>query len=800
MVFYNGRQKVQIELTSKIEVRHNSGWEITSEVEKVFLDSSAFEAIYPPVEKIPVITVDSFPQLGKLTALRFIEWTQRNPDGVISLPTGKTPEYFIKWVQYFTANWHLPVVAKQLEDYGIDTSVKPDLAGLSFVQIDEFYPIESSQQNSFNYYVNEYYVKGFGLSPANCLLIDCSQIGLSKREKLSQYWPDGRVDLSLRYRNPQSKLEEKQKGLIGRLDQWCMEYEAKIRRLGGIGFFLGGIGPDGHIGFNIKGSDHNSTTRLAHTNYPTQAAAATDLGGIEISRNRLVITIGLGTITYNPDCTAIIMAAGAAKASVVADAVQSEASVDVPAASLRGLKNARFYITHGAADGLTQRYLSSLKKQNKLCQEDAERIIISVSIAKNKPVSELTKEDFQHDDAGRVLLQKTSDEVLSQTRLNIISRIDRGVDTYDGKVFLHTEPHHDDLMLGCFPAIVRNIRKPGSRHNFVTLTSGFTSVTNDFMLARLEHLLQYAKTDIFRKLFADGYFATDNLVCRNRDVWLYLDGVAAADVEKKNEGRSRRLCRDLVEIYSISDISQVEPIVETLLKTIASHYPGQKDGGEIQKLKGMCREWESECLWGYYGWQCDAVHHLRLGFYTGDIFTQEPTYERDVQPVLKMLESVNPDIITVAFDPEASGPDTHYKVLQAIAEALKIYQNNTGKKDIQVWGYRNVWYRFQPWETNMYVPVSLNMFAVMQQAFESCFESQSKASFPSYEFDGQFSVLAQKIQVQQYQKLKSCLGRAWFNNHTSPLLRATRGFIYLKVMDVDELYSNCRRLKKQMEG
>ena len=24
---------------------------------------------------------------------------------------------------------------------------------------------------------------------------------------------------------------------------------------GGIGFFLGGIGPDGHIAFNIKGSD-----------------------------------------------------------------------------------------------------------------------------------------------------------------------------------------------------------------------------------------------------------------------------------------------------------------------------------------------------------------------------------------------------------------------------------------------------------------------------------------------------------------------------------------------------------------
>ena len=74
----------------------------------------------------------------------------------------------------------------------------------------------------------------------------------------------------------------------------------KSAHLGGIGFFLGGIGPDGHIAFNVRGSDHFSTTRLTATNYETQAAAATDLGGIEVSRNRLVITIGLGTITLNP--------------------------------------------------------------------------------------------------------------------------------------------------------------------------------------------------------------------------------------------------------------------------------------------------------------------------------------------------------------------------------------------------------------------------------------------------------------------------------------------------------------------
>ena len=34
--------------------------------------------------------------------MRFIEWVQQNPGGVISLPTGKTPEHFIKWVQRLT--------------------------------------------------------------------------------------------------------------------------------------------------------------------------------------------------------------------------------------------------------------------------------------------------------------------------------------------------------------------------------------------------------------------------------------------------------------------------------------------------------------------------------------------------------------------------------------------------------------------------------------------------------------------------------------------------------------------------
>ena len=58
-------------------------------------------------------------------------------------------------------------------------------------------------------------------------------------------------------------------------------------------------------------------TRLTLTNYETQAASASDMGGMEVSRDRLVITIGLQTITCNPQCVAIILAAKDARKQAI---------------------------------------------------------------------------------------------------------------------------------------------------------------------------------------------------------------------------------------------------------------------------------------------------------------------------------------------------------------------------------------------------------------------------------------------------------------------------------------------------
>jgi len=790
--------------TIRVSTRMGCNMDVNlTDVERIAVQASAFAAFYLPTEKMATIIVENFPSLGKLAAMRFIEWVQSNPGGVVSLPTGKTPEHFIKWVERLLGGWERREVQRLLEEAGVDPSKKPDMKSLHFVQIDEFYPIDPSQHNSFNHYVRQFYIGRFGLDPDKALLMDPSSIGLKPGQRLGDIWPDNYVDLTLRYRQATSNFERKQKAVLEAVDQWCMQYEHRIGELGGIGFFLGGIGPDGHIGFNIKGSDHNSTTRLCPVNYETQAAAAADLGGIETARKCLVITVGLRTITLNRDCTAIIMAAGQAKARLIARAIESDDHIRVPASCLRQLPNARFYITRGAAGCLVERRIEILRNAEDVSDATVEEALVHLAVGKSKRLTDLTDADGQSDRFVSAMLEERPEplgELAKMVRENLIAGIDNGMRVYKNKCFLHTEPHHDDIVLGYFAQVVRHFRRHSNTHHFVTLTSGFTAVTNVFMASQMASLLRFLSVDDFRALIEEGYFARSNPTDRNRDVWEYLDGVAAKDEYHKAEGCARRLLRNLVELFAESFADNMEERISELEDYFATVYPGKKDPEYIQRLKGMCREWEAECLWGYYGWQCQNIRHLRLGFYTGDIFTSEPSMDEDVLPIAKELERVNPDVVTVAFDPEASGPDTHYKVMQALAEALRIHVQRTRKTDLKIWGYRNVWFRFDPSEANVYVPVTMAMFATAHDAFMNSFTSQRSASFPSHEYDGPFSELAQRIQVRQYRKIKTCLGREWFHNHPSGLIRAARGLAFLKEMTPEEFFQSCRELRKSVEN
>ena len=805
----NKTETVEKELPNKVEekkdkpVEQNISDNSLSKVEQYFLEKSGKKLRYEPTEKISIIQVDNFPELGKLTALRFIEWVQKNPNGVISLPTGKTPEHFIKWIVKILTEWDSKFVKNELSKVGLDTKTKPSMENLRFVQIDEFYPIDSTQHNSFYYYIKKFYFKNLGLNPDKALLIDINKIPTPDNLPLKDIFPENKVDLSLRTRFARNKIENLQKKTIEMVDEYCTNYEKKIREMGGIDFFLGGIGPDGHIGFNVKGSDHFSTTRLIPTNYETQSAAATDLGGIEVARNRLVITIGLNTITYKKDAVAIILAAGESKGNIVRDSIQNGPSNEYPATALQVLPNARFYLSKGGAFRLTERRYVDIDNTKKVPQEVIDRAVINLAKEVGKQLTDLTISDYKSDKIASLVLKKSDEtpaklgESLS-TRLQ--KRLESGMKFIDNEVILHTAPHHDDIMLGYLHYINHLVRNPNNKHHFSYFTSGFNAVTNTYMLELLEHAKNLINKGVFDKKFKEGYFDPNFIEGKNEDISLHLDGISSRSRTIKNEAVSRRLLRNMIEIYEEDNPDNLSNRIEELINYFKTQYPGKKDITHVQRLKGMMREWEVEILWGRYGFGAQDVSHLRLGFYQGDIFTENPEIKRDVLPALALLEKIKPTVVTVALDPESSGPDTHYKVMQVISEALKMYQEKYNVNDIKIWGYRNVWSKYHPAEANLYVPISLNSFAILERSFMDSFGSQKNASFPSWEHDGPFHELAQKIQVDHYNIIRTCLGKEYFLNNEHPRIRAAKGILMLKELTLDEFYKYSIALKKLTEN
>jgi glucosamine-6-phosphate deaminase len=766
-----------------------------SKVEQAFFDRAGRMQM---TTRVPYVVVHNFPDLGLLTSLRFLEWVAANPEGVISLPTGKTPEYFIKWTQYHLKNWNKPEARKIREKNGLFLEKKPSLKGLHFVQMDEFYPINPRQHNSFYDYVNNFYIRGFDLDPARALLINSDEIILAESRHFSEVFPDNLIDLTLRNREALNPLEKIQQVSIFRIDNWCTGYEKKIRELGGIGFFLGGIGPDGSISFNTRGSDHNSTTRLTATNFESQAAAAGDLGGIEISRTRLVITIGLGTITYNPDAVSIVFAAGDAKALVVRDALENGPDNVYPATALQSLGNARFYLTEGASVQLhdsIERYY----RDGEWTFEKTERAIFDLCQKIDKYAHKLVFEDLTNDEYCSIipgLSLDRVDEVIESTK----KKMEAGLKREKNSSFLHTGPHHDDIMLGIFPAIIPQLREISNRFHFSVMTSGFTAVTNHMILQLLKETLHLISVNKIQMLVYPDFFEEGYKFKWDKDVSHYLDKVADKDDAGMLRGICHRIIRAMVDIYKLKSKDELIEQIKKNIDLINASYNGEKNPPDIQRLKGMLREFEEELVWAHYGVPVRNIEHLRLGFYTGDIFTQQPDSERDVQPVLECFRRIQPTIISLAFDPEGSGPDTHYKVLQAIAKALRQWSLEKDLSQLRVIGYRNVWFRFHPHEANVFVPVSLNSMAVLNQSFRDCYVSQVNASFPSPSYDGPFSDLSQKVWVEQFKQVQLILGKDFFYENESPKIRCTHGMVYFKEMSTDEFLMHARELEKSVEG
>lgn len=108
------------------------------------------------------------------------------------------------------------------------------------------------------------------------------------------------------------------------LDCECERYEAKIKAVGGIDLFLGGIGPDGHIAFNEPGSSLTSRTRIKTLTMDTIVANSRFFDGDLNQVPKTSLTVGVGTVLDSKEV--LIIVNGHAKARALRHAIEESVS------------------------------------------------------------------------------------------------------------------------------------------------------------------------------------------------------------------------------------------------------------------------------------------------------------------------------------------------------------------------------------------------------------------------------------------------------------------------------------------
>ncbi len=86
----------------------------------------------------------------------------------------------------------------------------------------------------------------------------------------------------------------------------CQDYEDKMKAVGGIDLFLGGIGPDGHIAFNEPGSSLVSRTRDKELTYDTKVANSRFFEGNVDKVPASALTVGVGTVMDSKEVLIIV--------------------------------------------------------------------------------------------------------------------------------------------------------------------------------------------------------------------------------------------------------------------------------------------------------------------------------------------------------------------------------------------------------------------------------------------------------------------------------------------------------------
>ncbi len=152
-------------------------------------------------------------------------------------------------------------------------------------------------------------------------------------------------------------------GMAADLAKECAAYEARIEAAGGIDFFMGGVGNDGHIAFNEPYSSMTSRTREIALTQDTIIVNSRFFGGDMAKVPRTALTVGVATFLSSREV--MILATGYAKARAVKEGVEGAYSHAWTITGLQTHPNGILVVDDAAATELkvsTFRYFKEIEK------------------------------------------------------------------------------------------------------------------------------------------------------------------------------------------------------------------------------------------------------------------------------------------------------------------------------------------------------------------------------------------------------------------------------------------------------
>lgn len=350
--------------------------------------------------------------------------------------------------------------------------------GLSFKNVvvfslDEFYPIEATEQQSRTFAMRDELLKHIDILPENIHVMS----GNVAQDKVSEY---------------------------------CRNYEGAITSEGGIDIMLLGVGTNGQIGFNEPGTFRNTKTRLVALTNNTRKILSNDFYGVNVPSR--AITMGISTIMNARKV--MLFAWSEEKSLAVQQAVEGPICSSIPASYIQEHTNAEMVISEDVASELTRFKQPWLVGTCDWTDKFIRKAVLWLCCKLDKPILKLTYQDYINNSLGQLV-----NEIGNYYTINIrvFNELQHTITGWPGgkpnaddttrperstpfpKRVLIFSPHPDDDVISMGGTFIR-LQDQGHDVHVAYETSGNIAVHDDVVLQSLDSARQCGLGDEYNRI------------------------------------------------------------------------------------------------------------------------------------------------------------------------------------------------------------------------------------------------------------------------------------------------------------